>query len=142
MAEAPYDGKGSEVRVNHLRKKEVVFMWLLSVLITLLFYFILKAFRTANLIPSTISVATSFLAVYLTFRRSAFYAVGYAANDLVLIVLWILAAMENRSYLAVVICFIIFFINDVYGVVSWRRMKERQKNPAGKTSGRPAKSQK
>lgn len=34
--------------------------------------YILAAFDTSNLIPSTLSVTTSFIAVYLTFRRSAF----------------------------------------------------------------------
>ena len=82
--------------------------------------------HTANLIPSTISVTTSFLAVYLTFRRSALYAVGYAANDIVLIVLWLMATLEDISYLSVAICFLVFFANDLYGFVSWSKMKKRQ----------------
>ncbi len=80
----------------------------------------------ANLIPSTISVTTSFLAVYLTFRRSAFFAVGYAANDIVLIILWILAAISDISYLSVAICFVMFLINDTYGFINWSRMQKRQ----------------
>ena len=103
-------------------------MSLLAAGVTVLFFFILKAFNTANLIPSTISVTTSFLAVYLTFRRSAFYALGYAANDLVLIVLWVLAAIADTAYISVAICFATFFINDIYGFVSWRRMYIRQQD--------------
>lgn len=87
----PFNGNKAEVEVNHLKGKEVVLMLLLTAAVTAIFYFILAAFHTANLIPSTVSVTTSFLAVYLTFRRSAFFAVAYAANDIVLIVLWILA---------------------------------------------------
>lgn len=101
-------------------------MFLLTAVITFIFYFILAAFNTANLIPSTISVATSFLAVYLTFRRSAFYAAAYAANDVVLIILWIMATLSNITYLSVAICFIIFLINDVYGFISWSKMQKRQ----------------
>ena len=101
-------------------------MLVLTAAVTLAFYFILKAFHTANLIPSTLSVTTSFLAVYLTFRRSAAYAVCYAANDVVLIALWILATLEDLSYISVVICFAVFFVNDVYGFVSWSKMKKRQ----------------
>ncbi len=122
----PYNGNRSEVRVNRLGGKEIVWMSLLAAGVTVLFFFILKAFNTANLIPSTISVTTSFLAVYLTFRRSAFYALGYAANDLVLIVLWVLAAIADAAYVSVAICFVTFFINDIYGFVSWRRMYVRQ----------------
>lgn len=122
----PYDGNKAEVKVNRLKKKEIVFMLLLTAVITFIFYFILAAFNTANLIPSTISVTTSFLAVYLTFRRSAFYAVAYAANDVVLITLWLMAALSNIAYLSVVICFVIFLINDVYGFINWSKMQKRQ----------------
>ncbi len=109
-----------------LQFKEIIFMMLLTAVITIIFYYILAAFHTANLIPSTISVTTSFLAVYLTFRRSAFFAVGYAANDIVLIILWILAAISDISYLSVAICFVMFLINDIYGFINWSRMQKRQ----------------
>ena len=51
---------------------------------------------------------------------------AYAANDLVLIVLWTLATAENPSYLPMVVCFIMFFLNDMYGFFNWRRMARRQ----------------
>ena len=82
--------------------------------------------NTANMIPSTLSVTTSFLAVYLTFRRSPYFALAYAANDIVLIVLWILASVQDISYVSVVICFLLFWVNDFYGFINWRRMEKRQ----------------
>lgn len=122
----PYNGNKAEVKVNRLKKNEIAFMILLTAVITFIFYFILTAFNTANLIPSTISVTTSFLAVYLTFRRSAFYAAAYAANDIVLIILWVMATLSNITYLSVIICFVIFLINDVYGFINWSKMQKRQ----------------
>lgn len=122
----PYNGNKAEVRVNRLKKKEIVFMISLTAVITCIFYFILSALHTANLIPSTISVTTSFLAVYLTFRRSAFYAVAYAANDIVLIILWVMATLSNINYLSVAICFVVFLVNDIYGFINWSRMQKRQ----------------
>ncbi|MBD5384524.1 MAG: nicotinamide mononucleotide transporter [Ruminococcaceae bacterium] len=122
----PYGENRAEVKVNRIRRREVVLMFALSAVVTVGFYFILKAFGTANLIPSTLSVTTSFLAVYLTFRRCAFFALAYAANDLVLIVLWTLAAIENSSYISVTVCFIIFLVNDIYGFVNWSRIYKRQ----------------
>ncbi len=101
-------------------------MWILAILFTIVFYFILDFFNTANIIPSTISVTTSFIAVYLTFRRSPYFAIGYAANDIVLIVLWGFATLEDVSYLSVVVCFIAFLVNDIYGFINWRRMELRQ----------------
>lgn len=122
----PYKENKAEVKVNRLKKGEPVFMWIATAIITLIFYFILSAFQTKNIIPSTISVTTSFLAVYLTFRRNPFYAIGYAANDIVLIVLWILATIKNTSYLSVVVCFVTFFANDIYGFISWQKMAKKQ----------------
>jgi nicotinamide riboside transporter PnuC len=109
-----------------MQPKEVVFMLLLSIAVTIAFYFILGAFNTANLFFSTISVTTSFLACYLTYMRNPFYALAYAANDIVLIVLWMLASLEDISYLPMVFCFVMFFANDMYGFYNWRRMEKRQ----------------
>ena len=105
----PYNGNKSEVKVNVLTVKEHLFMWVLTLLVTVLFYFILKHFNTANIIPSTISVTTSFLAVYLTYKRSPYFAVAYACNDIILIILWILATLYDTHYISVIVCFSTFF---------------------------------
>ena len=122
----PFKGNHAEVAVNRLENKELAFLYVLTALVTWGFYFILDHFETANMIPSTLSVTTSFIAVYLTFRRSPYFALAYAANDVVLIVLWTLAAVEDISYLSVIICFVMFLVNDLYGFVSWKRMEKRQ----------------
>ena len=122
----PYQGKKAEVAVNRIGGKEYIFAGILTLIVTIIFYWILKYFHTANLLPSTISVTTSFLAVYLTFRRSAYYAIAYAANDVILIVLWALASRFDPSYLSVVACFLAFLANDLYGFISWRMMEKRQ----------------
>lgn len=122
----PYNGNKAEVKVNRLKGKEILFMAILTAAVTVIFYFILKSLGTANILPSTISVTTSFAAAYLTFRRSPFYALAYAANDLILLVLWTLAALSDISYLSVIICFVMFLINDIYGFINWRKMRKRQ----------------
>lgn len=129
----PYNGNKAEVEVNSLCKKEIVFMGILTAAVTVVFYFILKALNTANIVPSTISVTTSFAAVYLTFRRSPFFALGYAANDVVLIVLWTLASMADASYISVVVCFFAFLVNDIYGFLNWQKIKKRQRKNSIKT---------
>ena len=49
-----YKGNKPEVKVNRLKKNEPIVMWLAAAVITLIFYFILKAFNTKNIIPGTI----------------------------------------------------------------------------------------
>ena len=127
----PYNESGSEVKVNKISAKEIPLIVILSATVTAAFYFILDTLGTANLIPSTVSVTTSFVAVYLTFRRSPYYAAAYAANDLVLIVLWTMATFSDISYLSVLICFITFLANDIYGFFNWLKMRNRQSNSAG-----------
>lgn len=122
----PYNGNKAEVKVNSIGKRENLCMWIGTFAITFIFYFILKYFNTANIIPSTLSVTTSFLAVYLTFRRSPYFALAYAANDIVLIILWVLASLYDIRYISVVVCFVAFLVNDIYGFISWRKMKIRQ----------------
>ena len=124
----PYNGNKAEVKVNDISKREHVLMWSGTVVVTIIFYYILEYFNTANIVPSTISVTTSFLAVYLTFRRSPYFALAYAANDVVLIILWTLASIYDVRYISVVVCFVAFFVNDIYGFISWRKMKIRQQN--------------
>lgn len=122
----PFNGNRAEVKVSRLSRRALVLMCILTLSVTAGFYFILAALETANLILSTVSVATSFLAVYLTFCRSPYYALGYAANDAVLIALWVLATIDDTSYISVVICFAVFLANDIYGYISWLKMKKRQ----------------
>ena len=121
----PYK-ESSEVEVNHVSIRQATIMWSLAIIVTLAFYYILKAMGNANLLFSTISITTSFVASYLTFLRSPYYAIAYSANDVVLIVLWIMASMENISYLPMVFCFIMFLANDLYGFYNWRRKRNRQ----------------
>ena len=121
----PYKNS-QEVKVNNPEKRQIITMILLSIIVTVIFYFILKSLDTANLVISTISITTSFLASYLTYLRSPYYALAYSANDIVLIILWILASIEDISYIPMIFCFSMFFANDIYGFINWQRMKTYQ----------------
>lgn len=116
----------AEVRVGRLTKGKIICMLILAAGVTAGFYFILAALGTANLVFSTLSVLTSFIASYLTVLRSPYYALAYAANDIVLIILWALASMADIGYLPMTACFAVFLINDLYGFINWRRMRRDQ----------------
>ena len=112
---------GNSVAIQKLTLKHIAGLIMFGILITLIFYFILRALNTPNIVFSTISITTSFLASALTLLRSSYYALGYASNDIVLIVLWILASFKNPVYLPVAFNFMIFLINDLYGFISWKK---------------------
>jgi len=123
----PYQGKKTRVKINRSPAREWILVVILTAAVTAVFYFVLKVFHTQRLPLSTLSVATSFAAVYLTFRRSACFALAYAANDAVLIALWSLAAKEDPAYVSVIVCFGAFLINDLYGFLNWQRMSHTQR---------------
>ncbi len=122
----PYKNTNS-VEVAAMSRKNTVVMCVLTVAVTVVFYFILGAFGNANLLVSTFSVTTSFMASYLMFFRNPYYAVAYAANDVVLIILWIMASMTDLRYLSMVVCFLAFLANDIYGFYNWKQMQKFQK---------------
>ncbi len=122
----PSEENRNEVQIRILNIKQSVILILVGIFVTAVFYYVLKILNTPNIVFSTISVTTSFAAVSLTMLRSSYYAVGYAANDLVLIILWILASVENPAYIPVVVNFGIFFFNDVYGFISWKKRELKQ----------------
>ena len=117
----PSKANRSEVEVKRLSVKNIIFTFIFAIAVTVIFYFILSALGTAQIYLSTLSITTSVLAATLTYLRSPFYALGYAVNDVVLIGLWILAGNA-----AMIICFIVFLINDLYGFYNWLRMQKRQ----------------
>lgn len=122
----PSKNSKSEVKIGSIKPKEIFLIAILAIIVTTVFYFILKYFDTTNLLISTFSITTSFVAVYLTFRRSPYYALAYAVNDIVLIVLWILATIENITYISVIICFLVFLVNDIYGFINWCKIRKKQ----------------
>ena len=115
-----------EVKVDKLTPKKILLVAVSAVVVTIIFYFVLEALDTANLFFSTVSITTSWIACSFTFLRSPLYALAYAANDIVLIILWVSAAFTDISCLPMVFCFIMFFSNDIYGFYNWKRMQKRQ----------------
>ena len=115
-----------EVKIKKMTVGTLILLFSSCALVTFVFYFILKAIGNASLLVSTISVTTSYLASALTFLRSPYYALAYAANDLVLIVLWVIASLSDFSCIPMTVCFVMFFANDMYGFFNWKRMAKKQ----------------
>lgn len=120
---------GKEVAIQKLTLKHIVLLVVSCVVVTIVFGYLLHRLNTPNIVFSTLSVTTSFLAAALTMLRSSYYALLYAANDVVLIILWIMASIEDLSYVPVVANFVIFFINDMYGFFSWKKRESVQNDP-------------
>ena len=119
----------SIVNINKVKNKEYLYLAIGTIFVTTCFYFLLAALNTNELIISTISFIPSIVASYLLLRRSSNYAVVYIINDIILIILWSLTIKNNGTeFLTMVLTFFIFFINDIYGFINWKRIEKKQKN--------------
>lgn len=74
---------------------------------------------------STFELTLLFISIF--FILASFFIFD-RENYLTLIALWIAASGNNLSYLSVIICFITFLANDIYGFISWKRIERRQLN--------------
>ena len=125
----PYDLQTREVEVKKIGRRDALTLLISAAFVTVAFYFILGFFKTPYLPLATVSVLTSFSAVFLSAKRSPLYAVAYAMNDIVLIALWTLSLEESMGNISVLVCFSLFLIHDIYGFISWykRGRKQRRK---------------
>lgn len=115
------------VAVNKISKNEYIILSFITIVVTFGFYYLLKVLNTNAIVISTISLVDSFLASYLLLRRCSNYAFAYIVNDIVLISLWMHAIKNNGiAYLPMVITFSIFLINDIYGLIIWKKREKLQ----------------
>ena len=126
----PYNEETREVEVKKISRRDVLSLVISSVAVSVGFYFILGFFETPYLPLATLSVLTSFSAVFLSAKRSPLYAIAYGLNDLVLIALWALSLGESMGNVSVLVCFSIFLIHDIYGFISWYKRGVKQQKEA------------
>ncbi len=122
----PVEKGKNVVKIRKFTLKEFALTTFLTAIVTFAFYFVLKFLNTPNLAVSTTSIATSFLASFMMLRRISYYAVGFALNDIVLIVLWSIASVKDLTCLSMVACFSMFLLNDLYGFTRWKKREKEQ----------------
>ena len=115
------------VIIKEITKKELLLVLLSQAIMFTGYYFLLKAFNTNNLLVSTFSVVASIIATYLTARRSEHGFIGFIINDIILIILWSIPVIKgNTNIIPVLLCPVLLFINDIYGVYNWKKIKINQ----------------
>lgn len=115
------------VIIKEITKKELLLVLLSQAIMFTGYYFLLKVFNTNNLLVSTFSVVASIIATYLTARRSEHGFIGFIINDIILIILWSIPVIKgNTNIIPVLLCPVLLFINDIYGVYNWKKIKINQ----------------
>ena len=119
----------NSVEINKIAKKEWIIVALVSILCFIGIYLTLNIFNTNQLFISSLSVLDSLFAIYLQIRRSKYSFYFYVINDLVLILLWGIPCVAGSVVLIPMLMNpIINLINDIYGIINWRKLEKTQKN--------------
>ena len=118
--------KTNTVAITKLSYPHYLIAIAITIVVTTAAFFILRALNTQSLVVSTISIATSTMAGYFVIKRSPLFALMYFLNDTVLIIMWSIETKLNISALPMVISFITFVINDLYGFINWLRLRNKQ----------------
>lgn len=114
---------------KEMSKKEYGILIASQLICWIPYYFILLSLNTTNPIVSALSIAASFVASYLSARRSLYCFVGYILNDIVCIILWTVQTITvDIACITVLLSPIMLLLNDIYGVISWYRLREKQKD--------------
>ena len=117
------------VNENKLHKKEWIVLTIISIVLFVLLYYLLKYFNTSQLLVSTLSLVTSLFATYLVARRSKYGFLFYIGNDIILFILWGgQVVKENFALIPILVNPIINFINDSYAWKSWNKREKREEN--------------
>lgn len=93
-------------------------------------YFLLKSSNTANLVLSTFSVVFTMTAGYLLVRRCEYSFVFYMISNMICIGLWtsLIVSTGDMSLLPTALCYCIFLILNIFGIMNWAKLKKTQKS--------------
>ena len=121
------DKKTEAVEVTSLSNKEIVLAILSQVLCSFFYYWLLRQFNTDMLMVSTISMCVNVLAMYFSAKRSVLVFWSYMVNCLIRISLWTIPALNGDfSNFPIVISCAMYFICDIYGIITWNRLEKKQ----------------
>lgn len=119
--------KDTHVTHNNLSKKEWIIISILAIVFCVLFYFVMSYAKCDALVINVLSMTSLTLANYLLARRNFMGFVFLIMNDLILILLWSLTVFQCHDVFVMLICAIIYLINDIFGVISWLKIKNQEK---------------
>ena len=118
----------NSVEINNIYKSEWIIVSIVSVIVFIGVYYLLKAFNTNELLVSTLSVLASLFGIFFQIRRSRYAFIFYIINDIILAILWGIPVINGEfSLLPIFLDPVFIFLNDMYGFYNWTRLEKKQK---------------
>lgn len=123
------------VEIASVTKKEKIILFVSQAVLSVGYYFLLKAFNTEFLFISTLSVVTSLIGTYLLLRRCNLNWIFWIINASLLILLWgYIYYLNGFSSISMLWLCIMTFVNNIYGYINWLRLEKSQKNTTEKNN--------
>ena len=114
------NSKNSHVTPQKISPQEWTFVGIIMALFGLIFYFVLVLVDCQSLHLNLISMLSLTMANYLLSRRSFWGFAFLITNDIILIMLWGNVIIQgDLSVATFFLCAIIYFINDICGIIGW-----------------------
>lgn len=110
---------------NKLNIKEIYFLIVISFLIIVGGFLLLKLLNSDQIILNTLSLYTLSFSNYLLSRRCFWGFIYYFLNDIILIALWATTIINGETnIISFFICTIAYLICDIYGIFVWHKIKK------------------
>jgi len=115
------------ININRLKLQEILIALLASIFVFVGSFFLLKAFDTANLLLSTISISTCSLAIYFNLRREKLTFLVFIINNIIVISMWASSAIRgDLTVLPVIVCSTTNLASNIYGFINWTKLYKNQ----------------
>lgn len=115
------------IEINKIHKKEWIYFGIISAIMTVVTYFVLKLRNSDDLILETLDFMTIAMAGYMLIRKNNTYSLIYSINSLISVIVWTLTAINgNMSALAQAVNFAFNFLIESYGYFNLKRELKRQ----------------
>ena len=121
--------KDDEVKIKTLSNKEILIPFLVQVVMSVPYYYMLKYFNSDLLITQTINMCLTILAFYYLAKASPLAFIFFILSDIPKIVLWFIPVLQKDfTNIPLLTSNIIYFINDCYGLINWAKIAKKQRN--------------
>ena len=115
------------ITIKKLENKELILAIISQIIMYFAYYHLLKYFNTEMLYISALSICISVLAFYFLSRMTPITYYAFVLKDIIALSLWIYPLLKGKTTtFAVFFSNIIFLINDIYGIFSWKALAKKQ----------------
>lgn len=115
------------IKINTMSKKETIISITSQILLAPIYYVILKSLGNDMLLVSVINLVLTLLALYYNIRMSEYMYICFISSSVFKATLWLAPLLRGEfQNTTVLVSTILYLISDIYGLMSWKKLKKQQ----------------